>query len=216
MREKTRERILQAGATIMHRKGFQGTGLKEVLEAAGAPKGSFYHFFPSKEAFGLALIDHFEERLMDQVRPVLAEEGLSPLDRFRAFVARFRAFFDANGCALGCPIGNLAQEMSDLSPVFQERLQVSFDRQAAFFSRLVLAGQAAGEVDPGLEAEATAQFLLAGWQGALLRMKVTRELTPLDRFEAFALRLLRPACAGATPAAPGALAPKTGDDRATR
>jgi len=191
MSQGTRERIIQAGAEAMHRKGFQGTGLTEVLRAAGAPKGSFYHYFPSKEAFGLAVLDYYEEWIGGVARAALQTPGLTALERLQALVARFAEFFADREYSLGCPIGKLAQEMGDVSEQFQKRLAAGPSPMAAVMGEIIVAGQASGEFDPGLDAREAAAFLLAGWQGTLLRMKLTRSAEPLFLFERFAARLLR-------------------------
>jgi TetR/AcrR family transcriptional repressor of nem operon len=190
MNETTRERIIQAGAAIMHRQGYAGTGLKEILDAAGAPKGSFYHYFPSKEAFALAVIEHYEAWLGDIGRAVLAEDGLAARDRLAVFVARYRTLQAEGEFRRGCPIGNLVLEMAGQSEILGQRLAVSLEGLTRFFQRLVEAGQATGEIEADLNAAEAAGFLAGAWQGALLRMKAVRNAGPLATFEAFAARLL--------------------------
>lgn len=190
MTDNSKDRILRAGAAIMHRKGFQGTGLAEVLAAADAPKGSFYHYFPSKEAFGLAVLEYFETGVGAMAREVADEPGLSAPARLKALVARFTDFFAARDFGLGCPIGKLAQEMGDLSEAFQKRLSSRPSPLTGLFAAIIAQGQAEGAFDAGLDAAEAAQFLSAAWQGALLRMKVERGPAPLSRFLRFAKRLL--------------------------
>ncbi|WP_428564069.1 MAG: TetR/AcrR family transcriptional regulator [Solidesulfovibrio sp. DCME] len=197
MNNAARERILRAGAAIMHVKGFQGTGLAEVLAAAHAPKGSFYHYFPSKEAFGLAVLAHFEEGLGAMGQEVLALPGLSAQARLDALVERFREFFAGRGYTLGCPIGKLAQEMGDLSEAFQQHLAARPTPLTRIMAAIIAQGQAEGDFDPGLEAEEAARFLAGAWQGALIRMKVERGPGPLTLFTRYAKRLL--ATSGETP-----------------
>jgi len=191
MQQSARERIIEAGAAIMHRKGFQGTGLKEILDAAGSPKGSFYHYFPSKEAFALAVVEHFEQMLGRMRQEVEPREGGGALGRLSAFVDRFEAFQAEHGYRLGCPIGNLAQELAGQSGLLGERLGQSLGRLTVFFRDIVRDGQAASEIDPDLDPDEAAGFLTAAWQGALLRMKATRSGEPLAVFGRYAVRLLR-------------------------
>ena len=193
MNETTRERILRTGAALIHRQGYAATGLKEILDAAGAPKGSFYHYFPSKEAFVLAVIEYDEAWLGDVGRSVLAREDLSAHERLQYFVARFGAIQAEGGYRLGCPLGNLAQELAGQTEAFGRRLAASLAGLTGFFEKLVLAGQATGEFDPSLDAVDVAGFLAGAWQGALLRMKAERSDGPLAAFVRQAVRLLRPA-----------------------
>ncbi|HML55583.1 MAG TPA: TetR family transcriptional regulator C-terminal domain-containing protein [Solidesulfovibrio magneticus] len=190
MNETARERIIRAGAAIMHGQGYAATGLKEILDAAGAPKGSFYHYFPSKEAFALAVIEHYEAMLGELGRPALTTEGLTCRERLALFVARYRETQAEGGFRRGCPIGNLVLEMAGQSEVLGKRLAVSLAGLTRFFERLVAAGQASGEIEAGLDAAEAAGFLAGAWQGALMRMKAARNDGPLATFETFAARLL--------------------------
>ncbi|KHK00814.1 TetR/AcrR family transcriptional regulator [Desulfovibrio sp. TomC] len=193
MNETTRERILRTGAAIIHRQGYAATGLKEILDAAGTPKGSFYHYFPSKEAFVLAVIEYDEAWIGEVVRSVLARDDLSAVGRLQFFVERFESIQAEGGYRLGCPIGNLVQELGGQTEAFGQRLAVSLAGLSGFFEKLVLAGQATGEFDASLDAADVAGFLAGAWQGALLRMKVERSGEPLAAFARQAVRVLRPA-----------------------
>lgn len=179
MSNDTRQNIIEAGAEIIHRKGFLGTGLKEILDAAGVPKGSFYHYFKSKDDFGLAVIDHFDEYFGNIARNIFEDDSLSPLQRLDKFLTTFEGFLASNDYSLGCPIGNLSQEMADLSEPFQRRLDQSFTRMSKEFAALIEAGQQAGEIKPELDPMDTAYFLIATWHGAMIRMKATRSGEPL-------------------------------------
>ena len=190
MNETARERIIRAGAAIMHGQGYAATGLKEILDAAGAPKGSFYHYFPSKEAFALAVIEHYEAMLREIGRPALAAEGLTCRQRLALFVARYRESQAEGGFRRGCPIGNLVLELAGQSEVLGKRLAVSLEGLTRFFTRLVEAGQTDGEIEASLDAAEAAGFLAGAWQGALMRMKAARDDGPLATFETFAARLL--------------------------
>ncbi len=190
MNETARERILKAGAELMHRKGYQGTGLTEILAAAGTPKGSFYHYFPSKEAFGLAVLEFFEASLGATAREATEIPGLTAAARLEALVARLRERAEVRGYALGCPVGKLAQEMSEVSEAFRGHLAARPAPMAALLETIIADGQASGEFDAGLAPQEAAAFLANAWQGALLRMKVTRSPEPLALFARLALRFL--------------------------
>jgi len=127
MKEDTKTRILERGAEIIHLKGFNHTGVQEVLRAAGVPKGSFYNYFKNKEDFGLQVIDYFMEFFSRLARETLGDLSVPPLGRIRNFLCWFIEFFKSKDFAYGCPIGNLAQEMGDLSPAFREKLKQGLD-----------------------------------------------------------------------------------------
>jgi TetR/AcrR family transcriptional repressor of nem operon len=79
MKQDTKQKIIQAGAKIIHRKGYNHTGIQEVLKAAGVPKGSFYFYFNNKEDFGLHVIDFFNNMLLGMVEPVISDKNISPV-----------------------------------------------------------------------------------------------------------------------------------------
>lgn len=190
MNETARERIIRAGAAIMHGQGYAATGLKEILDAADAPKGSFYHYFPSKEAFALAVIEHYEVMLRELGQPALTTEGLTCRERLALFVARYRESQAEGGFRRGCPIGNLVLELAGQSDALGKRLALSLEGLTRFFRRLIEAGQASLEIEATLDAAEAAGFLAGAWQGALMRMKAARNDGPLATFETFAARLL--------------------------
>jgi len=190
MTTSTREHILACGGRIIHHKGFAATGLQEILQAAGVPKGSFYFYFKSKEAFGLALIDHYQVWFAEQVRPILKDENVPPLERLAGFFLWFRQYFEQEGFIKGCPIGNLVQELGDVNPAFRDKLNGSLDGLIRFITRLLQEARERGELPTRLEPEATARFILSAWQGALIRMKAAAGPEPLDTFQGMTFEVL--------------------------
>jgi len=182
-RTETRDRILRVGAEIIHRRGFNNTGIQEILRAAEVPKGSFYFYFRSKNDFGLRLVDYYEGYLLRRLDAHLAKTELSPLARLRGFFVEFRLAFEGDQCRGGCPVGNLAQEMGDLDETFRLRLNQVFE---ALRERIAAALQQAYqqlELPAGVEATDLAGFILNSWQGAILHMKVAKSIAPLESFE---------------------------------
>jgi TetR/AcrR family transcriptional regulator, transcriptional repressor for nem operon len=190
MSATTREHILACGGRIIHHKGFNATGLKEILQAAGVPKGSFYFYFKSKEEFGLALVDYYQEWFAEQVRPILKDETRPPLVRLAGFFLWFRHYFAQEGFIKGCPIGNLIQELGDVNPAFREKLNTSLDGLTRFIARLLEAARQEGQLPARLEPEATARFIIAAWQGSLIRMKAVAGPEPLDTFHSMTFEVL--------------------------
>ena len=181
----TRERIIKTGADIIHRKGFNNTGIKEILDEVGVPKGSFYFYFKNKEDFGLQVVDHFNRQFEGMTGEILENTSNSPLARLQTFLRWFMDLFTSAGFTCGCPVGNLSQEMADLSPAFREKLQEAIDRMADAYSTVLLEAREAGEVSPEMDAKETAYFIIAGWHGALIRMKVTKNIEPLENHYRF-------------------------------
>jgi TetR/AcrR family transcriptional repressor of nem operon len=182
-RRDTKTGILKVGAEIVHNKGFNNTGIQEILKGAGVPKGSFYFYFRNKEDFGLQLIDFYAEVLFDRLERCRARDELSPLQRLQGFFSDFLDIFERNQCRGGCPIGNMAQEMGDLNEAFRVRLEQVFARMRAMMAELLDQARAAGEVAPELKPGDVAEFILNSWQGAMLQMKVVKSTEPLKIFE---------------------------------
>ena len=181
MTEGTRERIIAAGAEIIHRKGYNNTGIQEILAACGVPKGSFYHYFPSKEDFGVAVVEHHMACLGSAVSPILNDPARPPLERLEAFFRGREVQLAAANFERGCPIGNLAQELGDLSPRLRERLDQALGRMATNLGRVLAEARDRGELPPGLDPIEAAGFIVAAWEGALLQMKVEKRGEPLAR-----------------------------------
>ena len=181
-KETTKTRILTEGAQIVHRKGFSNTGIQEILQAAGVPKGSFYFYFKSKEEFGLALID-FYFGMFAQKMEVLRSSELTPLKRLREFFHSFLSFFEQRCFTVGCPIGTLTQEMGSLGEAFQPRLKKAFERMRAGIGTCLEEAKAAGELDESVDPYEMADFVVNSWEGALLRMKAEKSPDPLLLFD---------------------------------
>ena len=183
----TKEKILQIGAEIIHHKGYHATGLQEVLSAANVPKGSFYNHFKNKEDFGLQVIDYFTDSNAEFVKGVFEDPTSSPIGRLERLLDQFMEFFDSKGYTCGCPVGNLAQELGDTSPVFQKKLSQAIDAMVDAYTMLLSEAQAAGEIPRDLNPKEAASFIVASWHGALIRMKVSRDVEPLKNHKKFIL-----------------------------
>jgi TetR/AcrR family transcriptional repressor of nem operon len=180
VKTSTKNRILEAGAEIIHLKGFYHTGIQEILSAAEVPKGSFYNYFKSKEDFGLQLIDYFVEYYTHLSKDILEDSTIPPLDRIRRLLLWFVEFFKSKDYAYGCPIGNLAQEMGDLSPAFRAKLKMALGSIVDIYSRLLAEAQRERTISDSLDVREAARFLVSSWHGALVHMKAVKGPEPLD------------------------------------
>lgn len=188
----TREHILRIGMDLIARQGYNATGIGAVLSRAEVPKGSFYHYFPSKEAFGLAVIDRFARRYEEKLLRFLRDETLPPLDRLRAYLEAIAERLDEHGCDRGCLAGNLGQELAACNESFRRRLQQLFDSWQEHFAVCLSAGQAQGQLAGELDSRLLAGVVLNGIEGAILRAKVQGSAQPVRDFAAVLYsRLLR-------------------------
>ena len=180
MRDRTKSKLIEVGAEIIHLKGFNHTGIQEILNAAEVPKGSFYNYFKNKEDFGLQVIDYFVDYFALVAGQVLGDSSISPLERVRKFLRGFIELFKAKDYTCGCPIGNLSQEMGDLSPAFREKLKYALDSLANIYSDALALAQEAGEIPRDLDVRDTARFIVSSWHGALIHMKAVKSPEPLE------------------------------------
>ena len=181
--EATKKRIVEAGARIVHSKGFQATGIHEVLEASGVAKGSFYFYFKNKAAFGIALLEYFEDFIHGRMEEFLSDGDYRPVVRLARFFGFFHAMFEDLGYKEGCPIGNLAQEMADNHPEFREKLESTLSRTQGLIAGCLKEALEAEEIPADLDPDETAAFILNSWEGAILRMKAVGGEGPLKNFE---------------------------------
>jgi len=181
----TKQKILQIGAEIIHLKGYNATGLQEILSAANVPKGSFYNHFKSKEDFGLQVIDFFSDFFAQFCKDILEDSTRSPLERLERLLDQFMEFFDSKEYTCGCPVGNLAQELGDINPVFKEKLSKAIDTMVDYYTLILSEAQAEGEVSKDMNAKEAANFIVASWHGALIRMKVSKGVEPLKNHKKF-------------------------------
>ncbi len=163
-------------------RGYRGTSLDDVLRESGVGKGSFYHFFRGKEELGHAILDTiitaFIERTVD---PCFSDPRGEPLDQIRCFLDRVVAAQRAHNCVGGCPLGNLASELSDVHEGFRARLAQVF---SAWRDRLTVAlreAQRRHALSDACRPEAVAHFLVASLEGAILMTKVTKDIAVMEQ-----------------------------------
>lgn len=173
-----RDNILATGQRLMAGKGYSAVGLNEILTAAGVPKGSFYHYFGSKDAFGEALLDSYFEDYLAEIDVTLALPGLSMAQRVLRYFEvwqQTQSFFDCQGKCLAV---KMAAEVADLS----EAMRLSIRRgTSGIVSRLaaaIEAGVAEGSLTVAGDAVASARSLYQLWLGASIMVKIERDVAP--------------------------------------
>lgn len=163
----TREKILQAAFGEIYRHGFQAASLDAILARAGVTKGALYHHFPSKAALGHAVVDEvITGFLVERWSGTLAER---PPDVLSALQAVFRHRAEAaepDEAEHGCPLNNIAQEMSPLDPEFRRRIAAAYERWVALLADALEAGRRAGTVRAEVDARRTAVFLVSAIEGS--------------------------------------------------
>ncbi|GAB5470727.1 MAG: TetR/AcrR family transcriptional regulator [Rhodospirillales bacterium] len=184
-----RSDIVEAGLDLVHSSGFAGSGVAAITAAGGAPKGSFYNHFKSKQDYGVVILDRYFEAVRATLNQILEAPDLPALERVRRYFAALRDLGEEDGYARGCLIGNLSAEMAANDPVLRERLEALLGEWTAALGAALVDAQRAGELRLDPSADVLAGLLLDAWQGALLRAKVERSAASLDAF----LEVLLPA-----------------------
>jgi TetR/AcrR family transcriptional repressor of nem operon len=184
-----RRRLLDAGVELVHTHGFAASGIKDITDAAGVPKGSFYAYFDSKDAFSAAILEHYWADIEARLVPILAAKG-SPRQRITRFFHALADEHEARDFLLGCLIGNLSLELGGSSEPARIEILRILDRWDGALTASVRSGQEAGDVRADLDAGELAALLVEAWEGAALRGKVTRSRAPYDRLEAVTIPAL--------------------------
>jgi TetR/AcrR family transcriptional repressor of nem operon len=180
VKQDTRTLLIEAGTELMFEKGYTNTGIQEVLNQVGVPKGSFYHYFDSKEAFALAIIQNFDACYTGKVRKTLNDTSRTPLNRLKEYCRSSREGMAAGQCRKGCLIGNLSQEMADQSEVLRQALSQIMANRRALVAACIAEGQKLGEIKKKIEPRKAAELFLSAWEGAVMRSKTTKCTEPLD------------------------------------
>ena len=165
--------------TAFLQQGYHGTGLKQVLDEVGVPKGSFYNYFDSKEAFGAAAITYYADCLADRMRAALegAPDALSGLRRY--FQSEIRTFRQLDYVG-GCLVANLGGELEG-SDVCRTALADALHRYHTGIANALQQAQVEGAVRTDIEATELAAILIDAWEGAVIRMKIEQSTTPLQQ-----------------------------------
>lgn len=181
----TRELLMRAGLEVLTEKGFAMAGIDEILSRVGVPKGSFYHYFASKEAFGLALIERYASYFAYKLDSHFGNEALAPLARLDAFVADAVSGMERYDFKRGCLIGNLGQEMNGLPESFRARLVEVFKDWEMRTAICLEAAKEQGQIAHAADTAELACVFWIGWEGAVLRAKLERSAQPLHSFAQF-------------------------------
>ena len=184
-RTNTREEIIRKGAELIHAQGFNATGLQQILQAAGIPKGSFYFYFKSKEDFGLEIINYFSAIISAIFTRYLSDKKIPPLKRLEKLFEFFEAAFQKSGYALGCPIGNLSLELADTNERLRLQLIGVIETLIAQIKLCLQEAKREKSIPASLNTADTARFIFHGFEGAILHMKVVKSIEPFRAFRSY-------------------------------
>lgn len=178
-RQSMREAIVDAAVAQFHSKGYNAAGVKDITDAAGVPKGSFYNHFDSKESLALVALDRYGagRRIHE-----LAESGVAPLARLRAHFEFLRGETVDADFTRGCMIGNFGAEIADHSETLRTGVRASLAQWATMISGALAEAQRSGDLRADLDTERTARFVLNAWEGTLIAARSGRSDEAFDDF----------------------------------
>lgn len=191
----TRERLVEAAADLWHARSYADVGVSEICDVADVRKGSFYHFFPSKQDLAVAVIDrHWHNAYQDVVMPALAADSpVEQLERLTAGIAAdVRRLTDQFGYMPGCPFGNLAGELSTTDGPVRERIARLFDNQRMLVKDILDRAVAAGELPEAIDTDQAARAMHAYVEGVLLISKNADDAGVVEELLPLAVRLAAP------------------------
>ena len=178
--EDVKSHILDSGRRIIAAKGFEGVGLNEILRAAGIPKGSFYHYFPSKEGYGRALLERYVANHLERIESVLGAEDVPARERLMRYWSGWANLQCSDRIDEKCLVVKLSAEVADLSDEMRQALRDGTNRVIARLARCMAAGVADGSLPADLVPEACAERLYMLWLGASLLTKLRREPSAIN------------------------------------
>jgi TetR/AcrR family transcriptional regulator, transcriptional repressor for nem operon len=167
----------------MLERGYVGASVRDIVEAAGVPQGSFTNHFASKEAFSLEILDLYFANNRLVIDETLRNDALPPLKRLRAYIDASITAIRNHDTKNGCLVGNFAAEASDHSEIIRKRVSEIYAELREAVSYCLKAAVKAGELPKSLKISEVANFIVTGLQGAWLVSKVERDLAFAENFK---------------------------------
>lgn len=189
-----REKILSEGMRVVLERGFNGASVRDIVQAAGVPQGSFTNHFASKEAFGLEILAIYFDNVRTLIQATLRNEFLPPLQGLRAFVDANKARLCDEGMQNGCLSGNFSAEAGDHHANIRISLREIFAEVRRSIAWCLRRAIRQGALPADTASDVIAGFVVSALQGAILLAKVEHNLQPIEQFEyvLFGLALRRP------------------------
>jgi TetR/AcrR family transcriptional regulator, transcriptional repressor for nem operon len=172
-------RLTEAGYALFQEAGYNATGIAQITERAGVPKGSFYNHFDSKEAFAAAILRHYADKVEGAWQEALATAPDTPLATIAHVFQTFARHHARTGCQ-GCLVGNFAGEMVRASPLCQHEIDHILVTWRQRLAELIAQAQQAGQARSDMDALTLSTFFWDAWEGALLRAKIAGHAAPLQ------------------------------------
>ncbi|MFK7847298.1 MAG: TetR family transcriptional regulator C-terminal domain-containing protein [Rhodothermales bacterium] len=171
--------IIAGGEQLFRANGYHNTGIKKVLTHCNIPKGSFYNFFPSKEAFALQVISYYGNRLTQFISQHVNDKNQTPLERLRSFYYNLIAISEEEQCSKGCLVYNMSFELAGTNDDIAKALDVQFENWLSLITQCIEEGQQAGEITDQKDAYELASVIHTAVNGAYGRVKMKGDAEPM-------------------------------------
>ena len=178
----TKAELIRSGLEQLTENGFASSGIDHILKKVGVPKGSFYHYFASKEAFGLAVIDSYANYFAKKLDACLLDESIPPLTRLSNYVESAKTGMSRFEFKRGCLVGNLGQEVDLLPESFRQILIDIFLSWQLRVAGCFKVAQASGDLAKTADCDLLAECFWIGWEGAVSRARLVQDTKPLDNY----------------------------------
>jgi len=172
----TKNHLLQVGLSLLATHGYNGTSIQDIVSAAGVPKGSFYYYFESKDAFCIAALQEYGQMRFRCFQTCIARTEFSPLNRLKLHWYGMLQELLSNECQKGCLLATLGEEMAAQSESIREALGSLYQQWLSANEAVLIEAQQAGELSEDVSPSALARTVLLVIKGALWEAKVTRRL----------------------------------------
>ena len=182
MTPSTRDHLIDVGLELMRKHGYGATGLQEIQQVAGVPKGSFYHHFGSKEEFTAAVIARYTALAGQHASKVLGNTRQTPLKRLRRYFEELSRMAGQLAPIQGCLLGSLSLEIAGSSSLLQSCLSSNFTNWQTVIASVLQEAVQRGELPTSTRTEPLAGFVLNSWEGVLVRSQADKSDAPLKDF----------------------------------
>lgn len=181
----TRDQLIKSGLALLTEYGFTASGIDAIVKNVQVPKGSFYHYFQSKEAFALAVLTAYDDYFSAKLNKHLTNLSYSPFERIGLFVQDAKQGMQRFNFRRGCLVGNLMQESPLLSDVLNDKLRSIMSHWQQQLTTCLETSQVQGEIKSDARPEQLAVLFWSCWEGAVMRAKLFQTTAPLEEFWQF-------------------------------
>jgi TetR/AcrR family transcriptional repressor of nem operon len=178
----TRALLIRSGVEVLTESGFAAAGIDGILKKVSVPKGSFYHYFKSKEDFGQVVIDNYASYFAAKLDKCLLDESIAPLQRIVKFAEEAKQGIIKFEFKRGCLVGNLGQEVAILPDSYRLVLQNIFAVWEGKMQTCLETAKQQGDIKQNINCVQQAEYFWIGWEGAVMRARLVQSVQPLDLY----------------------------------